>query len=1006
MSKKTALQNSGAGIIGLVLGCFFFSGMTGLIYEILWIRQIVKIIGGAPFAVSIILTVFMGGLGLGSYVASRTVDRVKEPLKLVRIYGILELAIGGYGLILPMLLIAFRPLYAVLYNRFFEHAMLYNLMTFAGCSLLLIIPVICMGATLPILCRFYVTRLSNLGSHVGRLYGLNTIGAAFGSLLCGFWLIANLGMAGTLAFVVIANGVIGLVSIVASYKMKIPNFTQPKSKPVVDQDVEEGQSSYKGVVVAALLVFAVSGFCSMAYEVIWTKLLGLIIGPTTYSFTIVLVTFITCLALGSMIFGWLGDKVKKPIWLLIYTQVAAAVLALLVSQLLGNSQFFFAKLIYHFQDNFALLNISKAAALFIFMLAPTLCLGATFPLVGKICTRSLTRVGKSLGTAYAINTIGAVLGSFCAGFLLVPLIGKENGLRLVFGIQMCTVLLITIWLVLINKQNKIRGITIAAPILLGLVLCFYFPDWNRKALSMGRYHRTEKITESIEKTGWFRALCQGPGILARQDIAEVVYYGDGIGGFTVILEKEDIFGNTDYSMVISGKPDASTSGDMATQTLSAHIPMIFHPNPKSVMVLGHASGITAGETLHYPVERLDILEISREVVKASRFFDPWNGNVLDDSRTELIVQDGRAHLQLTNRKYDVIISEPSNPWMAGLAALFTQDFFELARDGLNENGIFAQFIHSYQMDWSTFAMVGRTFANIFDKSALVNTRGGDYLMLGFKGGDGFQLANVKRNFEFARRSKNVKLLDPQLMYRFIITEDLKMLCGRGQINSDAWPILEYSAPKNMFINDVLIENNISTRKRFSSETSRIYNETITDIDGQIDLAALVFSVYSPFANMVDIDKATAEQKQRYFKIVEEYCSTRKIDYSMLSDEQLKSRCRKIQIEVLKNKLDTVDNKVMAYSSLADLYRQSKMYSDAEIYYTKTLGEIYSTKTLEFKQGYATIYNHLGAVLHYQGRLKEALANYDKAIELDPDHQGAQSNRQKVISQLRNTQKRQ
>ena len=217
MSKKRASRSSAKKISLLILICFFLSGLTGLVYEILWMRMIVKIIGGAPFAVSIVLTVFMGGLGLGSYLASRTIDRVGEPLKLVRIYGLLELAIGAYGFVLPLLLTIFKPIYAVVYNQLFGHFMLYNLLTFVGCSVLLCIPVICMGATLPVLCRFYVTKLSHLGTHAGRLYGLNTIGAALGALVCGFWLINLLGVRGTLIFAVVCNGVIGLSCLLVSY---------------------------------------------------------------------------------------------------------------------------------------------------------------------------------------------------------------------------------------------------------------------------------------------------------------------------------------------------------------------------------------------------------------------------------------------------------------------------------------------------------------------------------------------------------------------------------------------------------------------------------------------------------------------------------------------------------------------------------------------------------------------------------------------------------------------
>ncbi|MHC4216311.1 MAG: hypothetical protein ACYSWP_23415, partial [Planctomycetota bacterium] len=177
MTTKAIARSSADKITTLILVFFFLSGLTGLIYEILWTRMIVEIIGGAPFAVSIILTIYMGGLGLGSYLAGRTIDRTAEPMKLVRIYGLLELAIGAYALVVPVLLIAFKPLYAVVYNRLFSYFILYNILTFIGCAILLCIPVICMGATLPILCRFYVTRLSHLGAHAGKLYGINTIGA-------------------------------------------------------------------------------------------------------------------------------------------------------------------------------------------------------------------------------------------------------------------------------------------------------------------------------------------------------------------------------------------------------------------------------------------------------------------------------------------------------------------------------------------------------------------------------------------------------------------------------------------------------------------------------------------------------------------------------------------------------------------------------------------------------------------------------------------------------------
>ncbi|MEE9371240.1 MAG: fused MFS/spermidine synthase, partial [Sedimentisphaerales bacterium] len=884
MTERRISDSSADRIMLLVLVCFFFSGLTGLIYEILWMRMIVKIIGGAPFAVSIVLTVFMGGLGLGSYLAGRVIDRVKQPIKLVRIYGILELTIGAYGLAIPLLLTAFRPLYAIIYNQLFSYFMLYNILTFIGCSILLCIPVICMGATLPILCRFYVTRLSHLGTHAGRLYGLNTIGAALGALLCGFWLISLLGMPGTLILAVFINGLIGISCLRVKGSVQQPAVEHPIS----DTQPTEVTGYPPGVVIGALVIFAVSGFCAMSYEVIWAKLLGLIVGPTTYSFTIVLVTFISGLALGSMFFGWLGDKTKRPIWLLISTQIAAGLLVLGISQLLGNSQLFFSKVLFTFKEHFALLSLSKTVILFIFMILPTLCLGATFPLVGKIYTRSVSKVGRSIGVAYAINTVGAVLGSFCAGFVLIPQFGKENSLSLVIGLQLLTSLVIAGIIVIRSKEGILRCISLAVPALAGVILCVYFPVWNRQLLSFGRYHRFGEIQAAIRDTGWLKALLYGARILSRSQRGELVYYGDGIGGFTTVLKYPNPLGSPHYAMIISGKSDASSHADMKTQALSAHFPMLFHRDPKTVMVLGLASGITAGEVLYYPVEQLDVIDISQEVVEASNFFLPWNNNVLSNPRTNLIIQDGRAHLQLTRQRYDVIISEPSNPWMAGLATLFTRDFFDLVNDGLNEDGIFVQFIHSYQMDWPTFALIGRTFVQVFPNSLLVLTppsgAGGDYLLVGFKGESKLILENAQRKLSYARQSKNITIADPRLLYRLIVSDDLWELFGRGPVNTDSWPRLEFAAPKLMHHKNPMITRTIKSRRWLSPETMHIVQQMKTDVDLQIDFAAYALSVYEPFRDMVDLSHATPSQKERFYKLMEMYCVSNSIDYSIFKDD--------------------------------------------------------------------------------------------------------------------------
>ena len=989
--ERNALREPTAAVVSLILTCFFLSGLTGLIYEILWTKMISMVIGNAPFAVSAVLTVFMGGLGLGSYLAGRTIDRIDNPRRLIKLYGILEIAIGGYGLLLPLLLVASRPFFALLYNQLFGHLILYNSLTFIGCSVLLIPPVACMGATLPILSRFYVSHLSHLGTHVGRLYGLNTIGAALGSLLCGFLLIDLWGIWITLVSTVLLNVIIGASCLFLSReRKKITKDAWQKDRDSADSSQRDigdtpPPSEYPEAAYGALVIYGVSGFCAMSYEVIWTKLLGLIIGPTTYSFTIVLATFISGLALGGMIFGRLADRFGNVIRLLICTQVAAALLALSVSQILGNSQFFFAKLIYQFKDDFALMTFLKATVLFIFMFLPTICLGATLPLVGKIYTRSVLKVGRSIGIAYSVNTIGAVLGSFCAGFLLVPFMGKEYGLSVVVGLQLFTSLVVGGFILWKRSEAFSRWVPLGITAVIGLFLCFHFPNWDRYGLSMGRYHRFQEmgIHSGIKNIPWWKALWNGPSFIDKSEHGDLVYYGDGIGGFTTVFKDTDPLGKTIYSLYNSGKPDASSMTDMATQTLLAHFGMLFHRDTKEVMVLGLASGITAGEVLNYPIERLDVIDINRQMVQASAFFDPWNSNVLKNPRTELIIQDGRAHLQLTKRRYDVIISEPSNPWMAGLANLYTHEFFCLVRNRLNNNGIFVQWIHSYQMDWETFALVGRTFCHVFPKSLLVRTApyvgGGDWLLIGLKGEKELNLENAFNNLPFIRQSKSITLLNPKSLYGLITSEDLQRLFGPGPINTDNMPRLEFTAPKQMYMNDPAIERNIQSRKWLSEKTRNIIGEIIEDVDAQIDFAALALSLYQPFNDMVDLQRATHLQKEHFSRLVKTYCANNLLDLSIFNDIEFRQMCLSAQMATLRNRLDNTPDRALLYSLMGSLFYGNGLLDEAIEHYAEAL---------RIKPDFAEAHHNIGMALKDVGRLEKAIVHYREALQIKPDYEMA------------------
>jgi spermidine synthase len=231
-----------------------------------------------------------------------------------------------------------------------------------------------------------------------------------------------------------------------------------------------------------------------------------------------------------------------------------------------------------------------------------------------------------------------------------------------------------------------------------------------------------------------------------------------------------------------------------------------------------------------------------------------------------MIQDGRAHLQLTRQRYDVIISEPSNPWMAGLAALFTRDFFALAKDRLNDDGLFVQFMHSYQMDWPTFALVGRTFASVFPNSLLVlsdpSGHGGDYLLVGLKGKTGLSLEYAEQKLAHVRKSKIVSLTDPRLLYRLIVSEDLQSLFGRGSMNTDNRPRLEFAAPRLMHQDDLEISKKVRAHRPIGlrPETKKIIRQVTANADSRIDFAAYALSLFAPFRDMVDLSNVTPLQK--------------------------------------------------------------------------------------------------------------------------------------------------
>jgi len=859
-------------IVASVLIAFFVSGFTGLVYEILWVRDLTKYVGGSTFSVTLVLTVFMAGLALGSWLAGRFVDRIKDTRDLVRLYGIIQIAIGLYAGCFPFIIRAFVPIYALLYRALGHSLVLYGSAAGMLSIALLIVPTTLMGATLPALSRYYIDGIGRTGTRMGLLYGINTIGAALGSLICGVVFLRWLGAQTTLIAAVATNIVIGLAFLgLLGFGSRSRTGFLKDTTDAVRSHLAPPRFAYRGLVV----ILAVSGACSMAYEVVWTKLLALLVGPTTYSFTLVLFTFITGLGLGSFLFGRLADRVKRPAMLLVGTQLLAAAAALACGQIMGNSQVFFAKLLYVCRGNLLLLEALKGATVFLLMLPATLLLGGVFPTAARAEAGDARDVGSIVGRLYMFNTVGAVIGSLAAGFMLIPLLGKANSLSLLAAIQTLAAVLVGCSLTGLTLRRKV--VIVGAGSML-LAMALVFPKWDIEALTRGKYHRFKAFANKLEDLSFTEALLS-PGLLEASVLEneKTVFLEDGIGGFVSVVESVSSIGTTNVFLQISGKTDASSHGDLATMTLTGQIPMLLHPDAKSTMVVGLASGISTGEMLDYPIERLDILEISPEVVRACRHFDRWNSNVLDDPRANVILQDARTHITLTDRIYDVIISEPSNPWMAGVANLFTREYFEDVRDHLAPDGLFVQWYHTYQTDWDSFSLVARTLTSVFPKTCIIktSTTGSDYLLIAFQNPErqlADYLQNVPRGMEFGTKSQNMVMRSPEVLLPLVVAENTADLCEDGPLHTDNHPLLEFTSLREFYSGGSKFFGRLMARARLSSYMTTAL-EKLTHPSLRLDFMEFMASMnIEPFGLAGLPADADQELLSRHRAIMEQYAA--------------------------------------------------------------------------------------------------------------------------------------
>ena len=725
---------------GIILTCFFLSGFASLIYEMVWTRMMVLIFGATTLAVASVLTIFMGGLALGSLVFGRAVSRWAQPLL---VYAVLEIAIGIYGLLIPWILPRLVPLYRAAWEAFGGDFYLFSLARFLLVGAVLLLPTTLMGATLPVLSQLFSAQSERAGRALGILYGINTLGAVAGTFCTGYFLLPMLGVQRSTLVAVLANLLVGVLSLIAwkasSGAWKVPSVvwkassgrasprapmrTAPSPSPLAPP----ARISTEPVRVwLVLLAFALSGFCALVYEVAWSRALSLVLGSTLYAFSAMLTTFLVGLSVGSLISAYMVQRLRFPLRAMGVLQVLIALFAFLTLPLMGKLPYLFVSLYNQWRFSPTWIPLVWFGVSFAMMLLPTLFMGGLFPLVVRLLQGRLPTLGRLAGDVYAVNTVGAIMGSFCTGFILIPAIGIQSSVMaaVYMNLALGLILLLACPLPASDRgggRSPRDWVLSSGAVALGVLLTFIRPAWDVRLMTSGVFLHSSSHADLLE--------VQGPEAFykALEKDREIIFYKEGITA-TVVVESSP---SGSRSLRINGRREA---GDpfLRTQVLLGHLPLLLRSEPDAdqVLVIGWGSGATVGSVAQHPVRRIVGVELEAAIIESSRFFEASNQRPLADPRVEAVINDGRNYLLLTPDRFDAIISQPSLPWITGASSLFTEEFFRLGASRLAEGGIFCQWVSGDAIALEDLRAVAKAFYVAFPHTWILNSVHGDLILVG------------------------------------------------------------------------------------------------------------------------------------------------------------------------------------------------------------------------------------------------------------------------------------
>ena len=780
------------GLRLLAYPLFFASGAAGLIYEVVWTRTLLAVFGAGLYAVCAVLAAFMAGLALGSWILGRTSDRLARPL---RLYSALEILIGLCGLILLLLLRRVDLVDHWAYLHWGQNFAMLTGFRFALAFAAMLVPTTLMGATLPVLSRFLVRDQAHLGLHVGWLYSINTFGAVSGAFLAGFFLIARFGLLSTEWIAAGLNFLVGALALVISISIE-RRSDAADSAPDAVQGSATVYRDRKAVANARWVLFTAfaSGCVALAAQVLWSRSLIFnfeYLKNTTYTFSAMLTVFLAGLALGSALIGLIIDSQRNPLRLY----------GILLS-LIGMSILFSVSMLYYGADRLKFADPYDPATGFLnWYLAvanvlmqsigvlgiPTFLMGMAFPVAARVVVQ-IGRVGRDVGNLYALNTIGAILGSVLAGFVIIPTLGLTRGLIALGTVNM----VLGVLTILRSPEARIHGL------LFGVITALmFFSVWHKLPSDRG----LQPLTTLRDVQRFYEEGSLATVAVIENNLKERTIYVDGVG-------------------VAGTDPVLQTD-----QKSLAHIPMMLLRNPSSALTVGFGSGgCSYSLLLHDLLKQVHCVEICPTVLNAAptltaanhRFFGEDHPLAFSakDPRYQIILDDARSYLKYTTQKYDFIATDCTDLRYKSNANLYDLEYFQACRERLTPEGIVVVWMPLGGLSPEVFKVALRTFYKVFPAMGVFfmdNEPTHYILLIGWQDKIQMDYSLFERRLQESDVRADLAELyldDPVKLLSCFITggERLGQYLGEGPLNTENDPVLEFESPKYGYYDKPLIDN--------------------------------------------------------------------------------------------------------------------------------------------------------------------------------------------------------